>query len=200
MMNAKSSVVAVMTMAALGLGGCAPLPKMDSFMPVQLDTQFGTPRYTQEGHAINASDMEEKLSQEPEAAPHVSRARALRVVSTILSLAGGAMIGVPVGQKLGGNDKPLWALAAAGGASVGLSIPFSIGAVASVDSAVTAHNRSINGPSTQGKRAAPAVAVGIALDRSLAAARAGDVGVGPRRWAPTSSLGEGSAALAEGKP
>ena len=193
MMNAKSGVVVAMMMTAFGLSGCASLPKMSTSMPVEIDTGFGTPRYTQQGHAIDAADMGEQLSHEEEAGKYVGRAQGLRVGSTLLSLAGGTMIGVPLGQKIGGNRKPLWALAGVGGACVALTIPLTIGAVASADSAVKAHNRSLDGPSARVERAAPGVAAGLAMNRSLTEANRSSAGrsrVATSRLVPTTAVVE----------
>lgn len=174
--------VVVAVMMTLSLSGCAGVPnKMATSLPIQIDTGFGTPRYTQDGQAINGADMVEQLSKEPDAAPYVARSQALSVVSTLFSLAGGALIGIPLGQKLGGNKDPLWALAGVGGACVAITIPLTIGSVSSMDSAVEAHNH--DGHSADGKprsdassgpvrHLAPEIAAGIELDRSLASARA----------------------------
>ena len=134
----KGLVVAAM----LGQMGCgASLPKMQSGMPITLDTSFGTPRYQQDGHAINPSDMASKLDNEPDSAPYVKTSRALYVLGILAAAAGGAMLGVPLGQKAGGSNHPNWTLAGAGAATFGVSIPLMIGSVASMDKAVEEHNR-----------------------------------------------------------
>lgn len=132
----------LVVLVVLGQVGCSvSLPKMQAGMPVTIDTSFGTPRYQQDGHAIDARDMASKLDNEPDSAPYVKTSRALYVVSLLAAAAGGAMVGVPLGQKAGGNNHPSWVLAGVGGAVFGASIPIGIGAVFSMDKAVEEHNR-----------------------------------------------------------
>ncbi|MFS8066041.1 MAG: hypothetical protein ACMG6S_06690 [Byssovorax sp.] len=131
----------VLVAMTLGQIGCAAVPKMTGSLPIGIDRSPGGPRYTQNGHAIDVGDMGNQLEKEPLAKPHVSTSRALSVVAVLLCAAGGAMIGWPLGQKIGGESKPLWALAGVGAGTIALSIPFSIGSAFSMDSAVTAHNQ-----------------------------------------------------------
>ena len=131
----------VLVAMTLGQLGCAAAPKMATSLPISVDTSLGGPRYTQDGHAIDVGDMGNQLEKEPLAKPSVSTSRALRVVAVLLSAAGGAMVGWPLGQKIGGESRPLWALAGVGAGTIALSIPFTIGSVASMDSAVAAHNQ-----------------------------------------------------------
>jgi hypothetical protein len=139
MMKVTSGVVLVAMM--LGQVGCAQLPKMSSSMPISIDSSPGGPRYTQDGHAIDVGDMGNQLAKEPLAASHVTTSRGLSIAAVLLAAAGGALIGWPLGQKIGGESKPTWALAGAGAGALVLSIPFTIGSVYSMDRAVDAHNQ-----------------------------------------------------------
>jgi hypothetical protein len=180
-MKSTNRVVAAVMMT-LALSGCAGVPnKMATSLPIEIDTGFGTPRYLQDGKAIDGADMVEQLSKEPDAAHFVTRAKGLNAAATLFAVVGGALIGIPLGQKLGGNKDPLWALAGAGGACVALTIPLTIGSVSSMDSAVEVHNHDGHGSDSAPKsdassgpvrHDAPGIAAGIALDRSLDAARA----------------------------
>ena len=131
----------VMAVMALGGTGCASLPKMDASRPIEIDdSPFGA-RYKQDGKAIDPRDMADRLKKEPAAEGDASRAQALGVLSSLLSVAGGALIGWPLGQALGDEQEPLWPLAGAGAGALGLAIPLAIWADNSMDDAVEAHNR-----------------------------------------------------------
>jgi hypothetical protein len=129
---------------ALNAAGCGIYTKkMSVGSPIDLDSSPGGPRYLQDGAGIDAADMAEQLEKEPEAASDVAAAQAWRVASTVFAAAGGALIGWPLGQALGGERKPLWALAGAGAGAIVVSIPLSALAVYSMDNAVKSHNRAL---------------------------------------------------------
>lgn len=110
---------------------------MDPSLPVE--TKDG---YKQAGAPIDRDSMLEVLSSKPASADDAKRAKTLAFVSTVLAAAGGALIGYPLGQKLGGEE-PNWTLAYVGAGSAVASIPLAIWADSSVGSAVEAHNRSL---------------------------------------------------------
>lgn len=64
----------------------------------------------------------------------------------ILSAAGGALLGWPLGQAIVGEEDPMWALAGVGGGLIAVSIPFAVVADNKVDNAVDAHNERLKGP------------------------------------------------------
>jgi hypothetical protein len=117
------------------------LAKLDPSRTIETDDG-----YRQDGKALDAADMTEKLSAEPASAPHVSRARTLSTISMILAAAGGALVGWPIGAKIGGDPNPKWGLAAAGGAVILVSVPLALWGSSSLGSAVDAHNAQL--PST----------------------------------------------------
>jgi hypothetical protein len=130
----------VAALALHGLG-CVPPRRMDPSRPIVINTGFSGARYEQDGEGI--SHMNEWLEKEPEAASHASRAQALSLIATLVSGAGGIMIGTPLGQEVGGDRDPSWPLAGAGVGVIALTIPLIIWSVSSMDSAVEAHNRLI---------------------------------------------------------
>ena len=149
-MKAMNCMVVAM-MVSSGIG-CASLPRMDADDPIEIDSGPFGPRYKQDGQGIDPSDMADQLDKEPEATSDVSRSQGLRIVALLLGAAGGALIGVPLGQAAGGERDPLWPLAGAGAGAVALSIPATIWAVSSMDSAVEAHNQALR---ISGKTAGP---------------------------------------------
>lgn len=122
--------------------GAAPtLVKMDPSRPIERDDG-----YQQQGQPLDPEDMTEKLSKEPEAGPHVSRAKTLSLIAVVLGAAGGALVGWPVGSAIGGDSNPKWGLAAAGGGAILVSIPFATWGASSFNSAVDAHNTRVGTP------------------------------------------------------
>ncbi len=145
----KTTNYTVMAAITIGCFGCGSwLPKVDASRSIDKSEAFFGPRYTQDGVGVNPGDMADKLELEPNAAPHVGRARALRVVSTLLAAAGGALVGWPVGTWAGGqllsNDsKPNWKLAAVGAGAIVVAIPLAIWSDSSMDKGVEAHNERV---------------------------------------------------------
>ncbi|WP_437670198.1 hypothetical protein [Sorangium sp. So ce131] len=129
--------------AALALHGigCVSLPKMDATMPIEIDRGFLAPRYKQAGHPIDHGDMVAKLKREPSAEPAASRGEGLRVFSSIMATAAGALIGWPLGEAIAGERKPMWALAGVGAGVFAVNIPIAIWADSSMDNAVEAYNK-----------------------------------------------------------
>jgi hypothetical protein len=122
--------------------GVAPtLVKMDPSRPISRDDG-----YQQEGQTLDPEDMTAKLSEEPEAAPHVSRAKTLNLIAVVLGAAGGALVGWPVGGAIAGDSNPKWGLAYAGGGAILVSIPLILWGVSSFNSAVDAHNSRVGMP------------------------------------------------------
>jgi hypothetical protein len=129
------TAIAVICLSSQLACAAPQLVKMDPSRSIETDDG-----YQQSGKTLDPEDMTEKLSQEPAAAEHVSRARTLSTISLILAAAGGALVGWPVGAKIGGQANPPWALAYAGGGAILVSIPFALWGASSMSSAVDAHN------------------------------------------------------------
>ena len=159
---------------ALNAAGCATNIKYISASgPIDIDTSPGGPRYLQNGEGIDTGFLTDQLQKEPESASNASTARALRIASVLLAGAGGAMVGWPLGQALGNElakssggrrgDEPLWPLAGAGAAAIGLSIPLAVLGIFAMDNAVKDHNR-VLGSGTARPITPPRVALGPRRD------------------------------------
>ncbi|AUX45176.1 uncharacterized protein SOCE26_066570 [Sorangium cellulosum] len=205
--------------AALALHGigCASLPNMDSSMPIEIDHGFFASRYKQAGRPIDPGDMVARLKQEPSAESAASRGEGLRVVSSVMASVAGVLIGWPLGQAIGGERKPIWALAGVGAGVFAVNIPIAIWADSSMDSAVEAYNKtrtfsddtttepevSTEDTRTPGARAGstspsgpPGVfgfAFGASMEASAAACRQGG-----HTWSEEEGAGRCSGAPAEG--
>jgi len=154
-MNATNTTTMALMMIA-GMG-CSSLPKFDIDRPVHRTNDSSEGRYQQNGRAIDTSDMVEKLSLEPEAAPHVEKARLLAVFSGIFLGAGSGLVSVPLGQWAADEYKPNWTLAIIGGVATIIGLPLGVASNYKLDEAVDAHNLALlkaNAPSTKSTSAA----------------------------------------------
>jgi hypothetical protein len=116
------------------------LPKMQDDRPIDIDHGFFAARYKQGGRPIDPGDMRDRLEQNPESASDVKRAKVVGTIGVILGGIAGGLIGWPIGQKLAGEQHPLWPLAYAGAVTFAVAIPFGVWSDASLDSAVEKHN------------------------------------------------------------
>lgn len=88
----------------------------------------------------------EQLAQEPASESDIATAKTLAVMGQVLGGVGGALLGWPIGEKLGGVEKPHWGLAIAGGATIAVALPLGFWADSKVSQAVESHNRSLEKP------------------------------------------------------
>lgn len=138
-------------LALSGQVGCAAggkLVKMDPSLPIE--TENG---YRQAGRPLDRADMVDQLGKERASAAHVSRARTLGTLGNVAAAVGGALIGWPLGEKLGGDSDPTWSLAYAGAGVTALAIPLVIWSISSLNSGVEAHNRELRAPTAAALRA-----------------------------------------------
>jgi hypothetical protein len=137
---------------ALGQPACAirsSLPKLQSDRPIEIHHGFLGASYRQNGQVIDPSDMQDQLQRDPHAASDMSSAKTFAVVAMAFGAIGGALIGWPVGQAIGGEAHPIWPLAYAGGGAIALSIPFAVWADSSLNSAVEAFNQHLPRPASE---------------------------------------------------
>jgi hypothetical protein len=131
---------------SLTLSGCVSAPKMDANAPIEKRRAFLGTSYEQNEEPIDLGDMREKLEREPEAAEELAGYGAFATTAMILAVAGGALVGWPLGQAIVGKEDPLWVLAGVGGGLIAVSIPFAIVADNKLGNAVDAHNRRVGRP------------------------------------------------------
>jgi hypothetical protein len=129
-------VAALLLLAMSGCAGPRKLARMDPALPIA--TAGG---YSQHGQPLDGAHMVKQLEREPAAKPHVKRARALGIMANVLAATGGALIGWPIGQWGAGAAEPNWNLAYAGAGALAAGIGLAVWSVASMRSAVDAHNR-----------------------------------------------------------
>jgi hypothetical protein len=131
---------------SVAAAGCVSQPKMNAAAPIEKRSVFLGTSYQQNGKAIDPGDMLDKLEKEPEAADELAGYGAFATTAVILAGAGGALVGWPIGQAIGGEEDPLWVLAGVGGGLIAVSIPLAIVADNKVENAVDAHNRHVGAP------------------------------------------------------
>ena len=129
------------------LGGCvaAQRPPYYSQSPVELDG------YKQGGRAIDRNSLKEGLLKEEGSKELVEKSQAVAIPALILGAAGGALIGVPLGEAASGQD-PHWVFAGVGGGVAAAGIALGFWADAIFEDAVKVHNERVNGqhaPSAQ---------------------------------------------------
>jgi hypothetical protein len=135
----KATLVATLAFSQVACVA-STLPKMQDDRPIDIDHGFFAVRYKQDGHPVDPSDMRDRLERSPESASDVKRAKVVGTLGVILAGIAGGLIGWPVGQKLAGEQHPLWPLAYTGAATFAVAIPFGIWSDSSLDSAVEKHN------------------------------------------------------------
>src|SRR5580765_2703743 len=88
---------------------------------------------------ITPAMAQEMMTNSPEAFEEMKKAKTNRAFSNVLGAIGGALVGFPVGQAIGGGD-PNWTLAAVGGGLIAVSIPFAIAYKKHAGKAVSIYN------------------------------------------------------------
>jgi hypothetical protein len=143
----------------LGLVDCAGTP-LRSFDPSRaIEIKEG--RYEQDGEPLARADLIEGLKGqvgEADASSAAEQAQVLGTLGMVVAVPGGAMIGYPLGQALGGDEHPRWSVAAIGAGVAVAGIALGFGADAALASAVKSHNHFIAAkpvPANARPRAAP---------------------------------------------
>jgi len=129
----------------LGLVDCGGGAPLRSFDPSRaIDIKGG--RYEQDGEPLGRAELLDGLEGqvgEADAASAAGKSKVLATLGMVLAVPGGAMIGYPLGQAAGGNEHPLWSVAAIGAGVAVAGIALGFGADAELASAVKSHNRFI---------------------------------------------------------
>lgn len=92
---------------------------------IEIKLKSGVYRMYQNGQLLNQKSLQRILKVNPQAYQQFRSAKSSNTFATVLSYAGGFLIGWPLGTAIGGG-KPNWAIAGIGAGLVGLSIPISI--------------------------------------------------------------------------
>ncbi len=110
---------------------------------IEIEKVFGGYKCTQDGKPMTMRDLANTMESNPDAFELIKKARTNNTLASILGGAGGALIGFPLGQALGGGDAN-WALAGVGAGLIVIGIPISSGAGKKVKQAVELYNSSLS--------------------------------------------------------
>lgn len=110
---------------------------------IEVKKIFGGYKYTQNDASLTMRSLVKTMEANADAYELIKKARTNNTLANILSGAGGALIGFPIGTSLGGGD-PNWALAGIGAGLVVVAIPISSSAFKKANQAVDLYNADLN--------------------------------------------------------
>jgi len=110
---------------------------------IEMEKVFGGYQFTMEGAKMSMGEMIAVMEPNREAVKLMKTARSKIIISTVLGGAGGALIGYPIGQAIGGGDAN-WALAGVGAGIIVVAIPISSGGNKRAKEAIDLYNVSLN--------------------------------------------------------
>jgi hypothetical protein len=109
--------------------------------PIQVEKKFGGYKFTYQGTEIKkTSELRPIVQGFPEAVAAVDKSEAYNGGAMVLAAIGGALIGWPVGEAIGGKDDPKWVLAGAGAGAVTVGIVLGMQGVKHAKRAVDIYN------------------------------------------------------------
>ena len=97
----------------------------------------------QKGKNLNQNELFDLLNEDAEASVYVGSYKTKNVAGSILGGVGGALIGFPVGQAIGGGE-PLWVLALAGAGVIAVAIPIAISAGKDIRKGIDVYNQNLD--------------------------------------------------------
>lgn len=106
--------------------GSLTLSAQDDSKKIELNKVFGGYTFKQDGRHLSFSQVADLMKGNQEAYKIIQSAKSNKTWATVLGIAGGALIGWPIGTAIGGGDAK-WELAAIGAGLVGIAIPISSG-------------------------------------------------------------------------
>ena len=110
---------------------------------IEMEKMFGGYKYTQNGKRMTMGDLVNTMESNANALEFIKKARTNNTFASILGGAGGALVGFPIGQSLGGGDAN-WTLAGIGAGLIIVAIPISSSANKKAKQAVEFYNSSLN--------------------------------------------------------
>lgn len=106
---------------------------------IEMKINFWGYKFIQNGERLSMKELLAATDANEKAYALIRKARTQNTLSTIFSFTSGALIGIPIGQSLGGED-PNWTLAYIGGAIAVISIPLSFGALNNFNKGIDTYN------------------------------------------------------------
>ncbi|WP_394749681.1 hypothetical protein [Spongiimicrobium salis] len=113
---------------------------------IEMKTTIFGYRFTQNGARLSWKELSSATESNLDAHLLIKKARSQNTISSILSFAGGFLIGIPIGQSIGDRD-PNWSLAYIGGGIAAIGIPFTFSAFNKVNKGIDTYNLSLKATS-----------------------------------------------------
>lgn len=107
---------------------------------IRMTKVFGGYKYSQNNQPLTVKQLGSALQANPEASKLFQQAKPNGTAATIFGVAGGFLVGWPVGTAIGGG-KPSWELAGIGAGLIVVSIPFSSAFNKKTKEAVSIYNQ-----------------------------------------------------------
>lgn len=112
---------------------------------------FGGYKVTQNGNAVNLSQLQNIVRDNPEAYSEVNSVKSKQGLLTVMGLLGGGAIGYTLGTAAGGGE-PQWTIAGVGAGLIALAIPISIKSNKQLKHAVELYNAGLSTSYSQPQR------------------------------------------------
>ena len=113
-----------------------------SSQEIEMTLGFLGYQFEQNGEKINLKEVIKATESNPEANLIIKQGKKIKTVVDILSVVGGGLIGIPLGQSITGGD-PNWTLAYIGGGITLVAIPFSLGSFNKINKGIDKYNLSL---------------------------------------------------------
>ena len=108
---------------------------------IKMKTPVLTYKFEQNGKRLSWKELLNATESHSESYDLIHKARTNNTVAALLSVAGGALIGIPIGQAVS-HKEPNWNLAYIGTGIVAVSIPFTLGALKNARKGIDYYNLS----------------------------------------------------------
>ncbi|MFD0863721.1 hypothetical protein ACFQ1M_16015 [Sungkyunkwania multivorans] len=102
--------------------------------------------FSQNGQRLNWKELATVTESHVEANMLIKKAKSHNTISSVLSLIGGGLIGIPIGQSIT-DQEPNWILAYIGGGVAVISVPFTFSAFNKVNKGIDKYNLSLRSTS-----------------------------------------------------
>lgn len=104
-------------------------------------------KFVQNGERLTWKEVAKATESNKEANLLIKKAKSNNIISNALTIAGGALIGIPIGQSTTERN-PNWTLAYIGGGMIAIAIPFTFSAFNKANEGVDKYNLSLKSAST----------------------------------------------------
>ncbi|MBZ9652243.1 hypothetical protein [Psychroflexus montanilacus] len=108
---------------------------------ISVSQNFWGYEFKQGDQELSWSELLEETEVYPESYDLIKRAQSQNTLSSIFGFAGGALVGIPIGQTISSAD-PNWVLAIVGGALITVAVPLTSSSKRNLEDGVSRYNSS----------------------------------------------------------